>query len=87
MDGKQEVTFVVFYLIRVPVVSFNLPLLKLRQGKEWGGGGAFCGLDNGCDELFQKGQLEQRWPIVVNEIDQETLNVRSILILQKENIF
>ncbi len=38
-------------------------------------------LNNRRDELFNKSVFEKVWPVCVNEVDEETLNMRSILIL------
>lgn len=37
------------------------------------------GLDDGGDELLEEGQLQKLRPVVVDEIDQETLDVRPVL--------
>ena len=38
-------------------------------------------LDDGCNELLQEVMSQQRWPVMVNEIDQQAFNVGAILIL------
>ena len=40
-------------------------------------------LDDGGDELFQKVVAQQGWPVIVDEVDQQTLNVGAILILSQ----
>lgn len=40
-------------------------------------------LDDGSDELFQEVVAQQRWPIMMDEVDQQALNVGAILILSK----
>lgn len=38
-------------------------------------------LDDGGDELFQEIVAQQRWPVMMDEVDQQALNVGAILIL------
>ena len=38
-------------------------------------------LDDGCDELFDEVVFEQSRPVVVDEVDEETFDVRAVLIL------
>lgn len=40
-------------------------------------------LDDRGDELFKEVVVQQWWPVMMDEVDEKTLNVRSVLILQK----
>lgn len=40
-------------------------------------------LDNGGDELLQEVVTQQRRPVMVDEVDQQTLNVGAVLILSQ----
>ena len=44
---------------------------------------AFGSFYNWCNEFFNKGQSQKFWPIVVDEINDETLDVGAVLILWK----
>ena len=41
--------------------------------------GSFRCFDNGSDELLKEGQLQQLRPIVMDEINQESLDVGAVL--------
>lgn len=38
-------------------------------------------LDDGCDELLQEGVLQQRRPVVMEEVDEKPFDVGAVLIL------
>ena len=38
-------------------------------------------LDDGCDELLEEAVFQKVGPVVVDEVDEETFNVRPVLIL------
>lgn len=40
-------------------------------------------LDDRGDELFKEVVAQQWWPVMMDEVDEKTFNVRSVLILQK----
>lgn len=40
-------------------------------------------LDDGGDELLQEVVAQQGWPVMVDEVDQQSLNVGAILILSQ----
>lgn len=40
--------------------------------------------DNGCDKLLQECVLQQGGPVVVEEVDEQTFDMRTILILGQE---
>ena len=40
-----------------------------------------CYLDDGRDELLQEGVLQQRRPVVVEEVDQQPFDMGAVLIL------
>ena len=67
----------------MPVGLVLLPLLELWYGEEAGLLLALGRLDDGRDELLQERHTQQRRPVVVDEVDQETLDVGAVLKLQK----
>lgn len=42
-------------------------------------------LNDGRDELLQEGVFEQGWPVVMEEIDEQTLDMGAILILSADH--
>lgn len=65
------------------VVVLLPPLLVLGQGEEGLLDFALGELDDGRDELDQETlEFEKRWEEEVEEVDEETLDVRSIMILE-----
>ena len=65
------------------VLSICLPLEVLWNAKEWLRSFALRDLDNWRDKLLQEsGDLQQRWPEAMNEIDEETFYVRSCCTFQ-----
>lgn len=40
---------------------------------------------NGCDELLKEGVFEKGRPVVVEEVDEKTFNVRTVLILGRNS--
>ena len=90
-------TFVVLDGPLCPVGGGVLPLLKLRQGVEGQAGAALGDLhdmlsvshfirsgqylDNRCDELLQEGKFQQRRPVVMDKVDQKTLDMGAVLVL------
>lgn len=79
-------TFVVFDLVRVPVILFLLPLFELGQWIERDFLLALGSLNDGRDELFEERQFEQRRPVRVNEVDDEPLYVRTVLVEKQNNV-
>ena len=65
----------------MPVGLVLLPLLELWYGEEAGLLLALGRLDDGRDELLQERHAQQRRPVVVDEVDQETLDVGAVLEL------
>lgn len=41
--------------------------------------------DDRCDELLQEGVFEQGWPVVMEEVDEQTLDMGAILILSADH--
>lgn len=72
-------TFVVLDLVGVPVLFALLPLLKLRDRVEADLLLVLGRLHDGRDELLQEGLAEQRRPVVVQEVDEQTLDVGAVL--------
>jgi hypothetical protein len=73
---------VVFVLPSFAIIVLRLPLFVLRQRIETQLLLALPGLDDGRDEFDQEvGYAEQRGVKVVEEVDDQTLDVRSIVIL------
>ena len=65
----------------MPVVSVVFPFLELGQGVETLGLTALADFDDGSDELLQEWELQQTGPVVVDEVDDETLDVGTVLVL------
>lgn len=72
-------TFVVLYPVSVPVVSSFFPFLKFWQWVEGNLSAPFGSFDDGCDELFHERAAQQSGPVVVDKVDQQTLDVGAIL--------
>ena len=63
----------------MPVGLVLLPLLELGDREEGQLLLALGGLDDGRDELFEEGLPQQGRPVVVDEVDQQTLDVGTVL--------
>lgn len=82
--GRSTQTFVVLDLavLKASRPSLTQPLLVVRNCEEAMRRRALVDFDNRRDELFKESlHLEQTRPKVVNEVDQESLDVRSIVVL------
>ena len=77
--GKN--TFVVLYLVGVPVVFVIFPLFKLRQRIEADLFLSFGRFDDGRNKFLEERESEKRRPVVVDEVNEETLNMRPVLVL------
>ena len=75
--STDELTLVVLDGPPGEVLRLGLPLLELRQRVEAEGLGlvalALGHLHDGRDELLEEGQLQQGRPVVVDEVDHQTL--------------
>lgn len=79
-DGNKKIkTFVVFDLILMPIFGFVFPLFEFRNGEETVHYSSFRRLDNRGYKFFQEWKSEQRRPVMVDEVDYQTFNMRSIL--------
>ena len=79
---RSTQTFVVLDTVRGPVVRFRLPFFEFGQRVEAERRvGAFGRFDDGRDELLEEGQTQQRRPVVMEKVDEQTFDVRSVLIL------
>ena len=79
--GGGTQTFVVldFPLLKVAALS---PLLELVLGEEGFDLVALRGLEERRHELFQEAvHVHQRWPEVMDKVDQQALDVRAIVVL------
>lgn len=66
----------------VPI--FLYPLLELRNGEEIDGFLSMAHSDDGSNELNEEiVELEKRWVEVIKEVDDESLDVRTIVILNQ----
>lgn len=67
------------------IPSRFLPLLILGQRKERFRLLSLGALDNGSDELLQEARhIQERWPEVMNEVDDETLDMAAIVLKNRK---
>jgi len=79
--AHTQLTFVVLDLPQVPVGRGALPLAVLGQAEE---GELLAGarhLHDGRDELLEEVLADERRPVVLDEVDQQALDVRAVLVL------
>mmetsp|Transcript_45949 Transcript_45949/g.114222 ORF Transcript_45949/g.114222 Transcript_45949/m.114222 type:complete len:285 (+) Transcript_45949:3157-4011(+) len=80
--GRGAQTFVVFGFPALAVVVLFLPLLVLGQGEKRHLVATTSHFDDGCDELLEESPvLEQLRPVVVEQVDQQTFDVRPVSVL------
>jgi hypothetical protein len=83
LGSRGTKTLVVLDLPSLGIVAGGLlPGLVLGKGEEGLALLALGGLDDGGNELLEEsGDVQEGWPEVVKEIDNQTLDVRTIVIL------
>ena len=79
-------TFVILDPPRFPILCGAFPLFEFWKREERQLVGLFENFDDGRDELLKEIHLQERGPVVMDEVDQESLDVRPVLILRTETV-
>lgn len=85
--SKSKITqsLVVFDLVSFPVGISISPFIVLWDREERQFFFSLRSFDDRSDEFFHKVPLDETWPVVMDEVDDETFDVRTVLILYKWN--
>ena len=81
LSSGSTQTFVILDVIGLPVGSFRLPMLKLRETEERVLLMALRSLHDRSYELLQEVRPQQLRPVVVDEVDEQPLDVAPVLVL------